>query len=166
MADVFEPLIEQLSKGARIAYSALRSFAASTLPKTEIFSQLRDAGYSFRTQTASDIIDLLRDRADVSQFIRTFGPDATIPDALHKAERIITFSEGATHQYLVGTNSANPLIPEAIYVNSDRPLSESEIFAKAAGSFKYEEGSGLAPDDLSDAVFTVDDARWLPGELI
>ena len=166
MADVFEPLIGQLSKGARIAYSALRSFAAGTLPKTEIFSQLRDAGYSFRTQTASDIIDLLRDRADVSQFVRTFGPDATIPDALHKAERIITFSEGATHQYLVGTNSTNPLVPEAIYVNSDRPLSENEIFQQATSSFKYEEGSGLASGDLQDVFFSVDDARWLPGEII
>lgn len=165
MADVFEPLLSQLSKGARIAYSALRAYAAGPLSPTAIVSQLRDAGYSFRTQTATDLIALLRDKADVSQFVRTFGSDVPIPDSLHKVAPL-QFSEGANHQYLVGTNSENELIPEAIYVNSDRPLSENEVFAKAADSFRYEEGSGMAPSDLGETTFTIDDARWLPGTLL
>lgn len=160
MADVFEPLINQLSKGARIAYSALRSYAAGPLGPTAIIRELRDAGYSFRTQTATDLIALLRDKADVTQFTRTFGSDAIIPDALHHVPPN-AFSEGATHQYTVGTNSENPLIPEAITVNSDRGLSENEILAKAADSFKYDEASGMAPSQLGDVFFSVDDARWI-----
>lgn len=165
MATPLEFALDQLPKSLRGAYSALRSFAAKDTPVTTVMRDLRAAGYSFQTQTFTDVYASIRGRASVTQFTRAFGPDATIPDALHKTA-VIQFHEGAKYQYLVGTNSTNPLIPEAIYVNSNRPLSESEVFSKASDAFTYEEGSGLSINDLPDVFFSIDDARRQPGELL
>jgi hypothetical protein len=65
--------------------------------------------------------------------------------------------------YEVGTNSANPNVPEAVYVGSNAPLSADQIYGAAAGLFTYEQGSGMAAGDLSDVVFTVDRALYAPG---
>lgn len=163
MADLIQFALDQLPKSLRGAYSALRSFAAQNTPVTTVMKDLRASGYEFRTQTLSDVYSSIQGRASTDQFIRAFGPDATIPNALHKAADL-SFHQGATHQYLVGTNSDNELIPEAIYVNSDRPLSENEIFSQATDAFRYEEGSGMSINDLPDVTFTVDDARIMPGQ--
>lgn len=163
MADLIQFALDQLPKSLRGAYSALRSFAAKDTPVSTVISDLRNGGYSFRTQTLTDVYASIRGRASTDQFIRSFGPDAPIPNALHKAADL-SFHQGATHQYLVGTNSTNELIPEAIYVNSDRPLSENEIFSQAADAFRYEEGTGLDINSLPDVTFTVDDARIMPGQ--
>lgn len=165
MATPLEFALDQLPKSLRGAYSALRSFAAKDTPVTTVMSDLRAAGYKFETQTFTDVYASIRGRASVDQFVRAFGSDTPIPDVLHKTA-VLGFSQGATHQYLVGTNSTNPLIPEAIYVNSNTPLSESDVFAKAADAFTYEEGSGLSINDLPDVFFSIDDARRQPGELL
>lgn len=162
MATPLEFALDQLPKSLRGAYSALRSFAAKNTPVGTVMSDLRAAGYSFRTQTFTDVYAAISGRASVTQFTRAFGSDTPIPDALHKTA-VLQFHGGATHQYLVGTNSENPLIPEAIYVNSNTPLSENEILSRAADSFTYEEGSGMSVNDLPDVFFSVDDARRSPG---
>lgn len=161
--DRLEPLLSELSKGGRAAYPYLRGLALQepALTKNAIISQLQSQGFSLRRQTALDLIDLTRNKADLSQFFRTFGENAIIPNSLHKLSPV-TFSGGAKVQYLVGTNSANPLIPEAIYVNAPAGLSANQIYGAAIASFRYEEGSGMAVDDLSQVTFTIDDARYNP----
>lgn len=165
MATPLEFALDQLPKSLRGAYSALRSFAAKDTPVTTVMSDLRAAGYSFATQTFTDVYAAIRGRASVDQFIRSFGSDTPIPDALHKTA-VTQFSQGAKYQYLVGTNSTQELTPEAIYVNSNTPLSESEVFAQAADAFQYNETTGLSINDLPYAFFTIDDARRQPGELL
>jgi hypothetical protein len=163
-ADPFAALVDQLSLSGRAAYPYLRSQALQVpeLSKASILSGLQEAGFSIRRQTGLDIIDLARNKADLGQFFRTYGENTIIPDVLH-TKSLVTLSGGNKVQYLVGTNSSNPLIPEAIYVNSPTPLSADQIYGKAIAAFTYEQGSGMAAGDLPDVVFTIDDARYSPG---
>lgn len=158
--DELLPLIDQLSKGARASYGFLRSLALikPELPKVRIIDVLKSFDLGARRETVNDLIDLIRDRGSAMQFIRTFGPDAAIPISAH-SKSPHGISGGNKYQYLVGTNSANPLIPGGVYVNSVTPLSENEAFELAAGTFKYEDATGLAPDFLSEVFFSIDEAR-------
>lgn len=165
MAALLEFALDQLPKALRGAYSALRSFAAQQTPVSTVIKDLRAAGYAFRTQTLTDVYAAIRGKADVNQFIRSFGLDTPIPNALHK-NAVLRFNEGAKYQYLVLTNSEDPLTPEAIYVNSYTALSANEIFAKAEDAFTYEDRPGMEPADLGGITFEIDDARWMPGELL
>jgi hypothetical protein len=162
--DPFAALTGSLSKSAGAAYNLLRSAALNPaeLTKASILASAKEAGFSVRRQTALDIIDLTRNKADLNQFFRTFGSNAPIPNALHNESPTI-FSGGNKVQYEVGTNSNNPLIPSAIFVNAPYGLSENQIYAKAIAAFTYEQGSGMSAGDLGDVVFTVDDARYSSG---
>jgi hypothetical protein len=162
--DPFAALTGSLSKSAGAAYNFLRSSALNPaeLSKASILASAKEAGLTVRRQTALDIIDLTRNKADLNQFFRAFGSNAPIPNVLH-TESPVKLSGGNKVQYEVGTNSSNPLIPGAIFVNAPFGLSENQIYAKAIASFKYEEGSGMSEADLSDVVFTVDDARYSSG---
>lgn len=159
----FDSLLSTLSKGARAAYPFLRSLAATNRSAQSILDEIASQGISIRRQTGLDLIALLRDKGDITRFQRTFGENATIPGSLHRVAPL-TFSGGAKYQYLVGTNSANPNIPEAIYVNSATPLTSNQIYGLAGSSFRYEQDSGMSSEDLTDVVFTIDDARYAPGE--
>lgn len=181
MAVLTQSLIDLLPKNQRAAYPAIKAFTESigfkpsrgaivggvpySFNKTEIAQQVREVGYKINTQSLNDIIDVIRNKADVGQFIRTFGPNAIIPQSVHTIKEL-EFSGGAKVQYLVSTNTSNPLIPEAIYVNADAPLNADQIYGKAIASFTYEEGSGMSPGDLSDVTFSIDDARYSPGEAL
>jgi hypothetical protein len=162
--DPFAALTGSLSKSAGAAYNFLRSAALnpSNLSKSSIITSLKEAGLGVRRQTALDIIDLTRNKADLNQFFRAFGSNAPIPNVLHTLSPTI-FKGGNKVQYLVGTNSDNPLIPSAIYVNAPYGLSANQIYAKAIAAFTYEQGSGMSPSDLNDVVFTIDDARYSSG---
>lgn len=159
-ADELLPLISQLTKGARASYSFLRSLALKTpeLAKSAILDQLNEAGFGIRRQTGLDLIDLIRDRGSAGQFIRTFGSDAPLPISAH-SKSPHGISGGNRYQYLVGTNSSNPLTPEAVYVNSLTPLSENQIFDLAAATFHYENETGLGAGMEQDAFFSIDEAR-------
>jgi hypothetical protein len=164
LTDPFAALVDSLPKSARAAYPFLRSAALdpANLSANKILQNLKDAGFPLRRETGLDIIAVVRNRADVAQYVRTFGTSAIIPDSIHKLSPV-TFSGGNRVVYEVGTNSLNPLIPKAIYVAAPANLSADQIFGKATASFSYEEGSGMAAGDLSDVVFSVDDARYSPG---
>jgi hypothetical protein len=163
-ADPFAALVDQLSASGRAAYPYLRSQALQVpeLSKASILSGLQEAGFSIRRQTGLDIIDLARNKADLNQFFRTYGPNSVIPDVIH-TKSLVTLSGGNKVQYQVFTNSQNPLIPEAIFVNSPFPLSENQIYGKAIAAFTYEQGSGMAAEDLPSVFFSIEDARYSPG---
>jgi hypothetical protein len=165
--DPFASLVSGLTPGGRAAYPFLRSMALQEPPldKGAILDILNAQDLGIRRQTGLDLIDLVRNTADLSQFIRTFGDNAVIPNSLHTLSPT-AISEGNKVQYLVGTNSSNPLIPEAIYVNAPAGLSANQIYAEAKAAFRYEEGSGMSKDDLGDVIFTIDDARFAPGEQV
>lgn len=159
----YDSLLDSLGKSARAAFPFLRSLAATSAPKAAIYEFLRSNNVAIRTQTASDLIDLLRNKADVGQFIRTYGENTPLAGVMHRVSPF-RLSEGSKYQYEVGTNSENPLTPEAIFMNSDRPLSANEIYARAVTSFRYEEGGGMGPSDLNTVTFSIDDARYNPGQ--
>jgi hypothetical protein len=165
--DPFASLVSGLTPGGRAAYPFLRSMALQEPPldKQVILDVLKAEDLGIRRQTGLDLIDLVRNTADVSQFIRTFGENAIIPNALHTLSPT-GISGGNKVQYVVGTNSTNPLIPEAIYVNAPAGLSANQIYAEAKAAFTYEEGSGMSKEDLGDVIFTIDDARFAPGQQI
>lgn len=159
---VFDPLISLLKGSAGDAFQYLRSQAASGVSLTQALKNFRATGGSIRTDTAATLYRTLLNKADVSDYLKLIGEDAPLPLAAHTLGPVL-FSNGAQFQYLVGTNSTNPLIPEAIYVNSIEPLSANDIYAKATQAFSYAQGSGMSADDLGDVTFTIDDARYAPG---
>jgi hypothetical protein len=64
----------------------------------------------------------------------------------------------------VGVKSSNPLIPDAIYVNSRANLSINEVFAEALGTLaggSFGPGAGYRPEQVTE--ITIDDARYTPG---
>lgn len=162
-ASPYDSLIGSLGKSARAAYPYLRSLAATAAPKSAIYDFLRSNNIAIRTQTASDLIDLLRNKADIGQFVRTYGENTPLSGVMHRVSPT-NLMHGKKYSYLVGTNSTNEQVPEGIYVNSSTPLSANEIYAQAVASFRYEEGSGLAASDVGSVILTIDDARYVPGE--
>jgi hypothetical protein len=164
-ADPFASLVSTLSKGARAAYPFIRGLAVSqpNLSPTAIYDQLRAAGFPLRKQTALDIVSLLRNKSDLPRFQRTFGSDAVIPDSLHNLSPV-SFKGGARVQYLVGIQSANPLIPDAVYINARSNLSINQVFTEALGTItggSFGPGSQVKASDVTQV--TIEDARYTPG---
>lgn len=163
--DPFASLVDSLPKSQREAYGFLRGLVKDqpTASANSLLTQLKDAGLGINRQAGLDIVAVLRNKADIPQFIRRFGENAIFPPSLHTMGSF-SFKSGHKVVYEVGTNSTNDLIPKSIYVGSQAPLSANQIYAGAAAQFQYEQGSGLAPGDLNDVTFTIDDSRYAPGE--
>ena len=164
-ADPFASLVSTLSKGARAAYPFIRGLAISqpNLSPTSIYDQLRAAGFPLRKQTTLDIVSLLRDKKDLPRFQRLFGSDAVLPDKLHNLS-LVSFKGDARVQYLVGVKTSNPLIPDAVYINSRTNLSISDIFTEAMATLaggSFGPGAGFKPSQVHE--LTLDDARYRPG---
>ena len=164
-ADPFASLVSTLSKGARAAYPFIRGLAISqpNLTATAIYERLQAAGFPLRKQTTLDIVSLVRNKSDLPRFQRTFGSDAVIPDSLHNLSPV-SFKGGARVQYLVGVKSSNPLVPDAIYVNSRTNLSINDVIAGAFSTLagqSFGPGAGFKPSQVSE--ITIDDARYTPG---
>lgn len=157
-------LISSLPKSARASYGFIRSLANQepALSANQALSQLQAAGFGINRQTFLGIYAVLKNKADIPTFIRTFGENAIFPNSIHTIGTY-PFKSGHKVVYEVGTNSTNDLIPKSIYVGSAAPLSANQIYAAAAGQFRYEQGSGLAEGDLNDVTFTIDDSRYSPG---
>lgn len=164
LPDPFAGLVASLPKSARASYGFIRSLANQepALSANEALSQLQAAGFGINRQTFLGIYATLKNKADIPTFIRTFGENAIFPNSLHTISPT-PFRSGHKVVYQVDTNSKNPLIPESIFVGSQAGLTANEIYAGAAAQFTYEQGSGLAPGDLSDVTFTIEDARYSPG---
>jgi hypothetical protein len=164
--DPFVSLVSQLPKGARAAYPFIRGLALSqpNLSATAIYNRLADAGFPLRKQTTLDIVALLRNRGDLVRFQRTFGSTAIIPDSLHTLSPV-GFQKGARVQYLVGIQSDNPLIPDAIFVNSRTNLSINDVLGGAlailAGD-SFGPQAGYQSDQISQ--ITIEDAKYAPGQ--
>lgn len=161
MPDNAPSLLDLLGKSAKQAYNYVRGAVKRQTGVTAALSQYRASGGKITTQAFGDLYAAVANTADVDRFIRLIGEDQPLPLSAHNLGTTF-FSEGNQFTYQVGTNSSNPLIPEAIYVSSPNSLSANQIYAKAAASFHYEEGSGMTPADLGDVLFTIDDARYLP----
>lgn len=161
MPDIAPPLLSLLGASAKQAYNYVRGAVKRSQGVSASLAAYRSGGGKITTQVYGDLYAAVAATADVNRVIRLIGEDAPLPLTAHNRGNTF-FAEGANFQYLVGTNSDNPLVPEAIYVNSVNSLSANEIYAKAAASFRYEEGSGMSAQDLGDVTFTIDDARYLP----
>ena len=163
-SDPFKALVDFLPKSARASYGFIRSLALQTpqISANEVLSQLSAAGFGINRQIGLGIIATLRNKADIPQFIKTFGENAIFPPSLHTISPTPVRS-GHKVVYQVATNSSNPNIPEAVYVGSQAPLSADQIYGAAAGLFTYEQGSGMASSDLADVTFTIDNALYAPG---
>jgi hypothetical protein len=157
-------LVDFLPKSARASFGFIRSLANQSPPLSvnAIQEQASAAGYGINRQLLQGIVATLRNKADIPQFIRTFGENAIFPPSIHTISATPVRS-GHKVVYEVGTNSTNDLIPPSIYVGSNAPLNADQIYGKAAGQFKYEQGSGMAASDLPDVTFTIDRALYAPG---
>jgi hypothetical protein len=163
-SDPFKALVDFLPKSAKASYGFIRSLAKQepALSGNQIQEQLSAAGYGINRQLLQGIVATLRNKADIPQFVRTFGENAILPPSLHTISAT-PIRSGHKVVYEVGTNSQNPNVPESVYVGSNAPLSADQVYGAAAGLFTYEQGSGMASSDLPDVVFTIDRALYSPG---
>jgi hypothetical protein len=163
-SDPFKALVDFLPKSAKASYGFIRALVNQipALSGNQIQEQLSAAGYGINRQLLQGIVATLRNKADIPQFIRTFGDNAIFPPSLHTISATPVRS-GHKVVYEVGTNTTNPLIPEAVYVGSNAPLSADQIYGAATALFTYEQGSGMAAGDLQDVTFTIDRALYAPG---
>jgi hypothetical protein len=155
-------LLDVLGASARGAYNFLRGLANDGFTANDALQTLQNAGIALRRDTGLTLYRVIQNRGDVADFIKLIGEDNPLPDAAHTIAPL-QFSGGANYQYLVGTNSTNELIPEAIYINSAVALTANEIYDRASAAFSYEEGSGMSADLLDQITFSIDDARYAPG---
>lgn len=141
------PLIDLLEESARLAYGFLEAGAATAKSGNAILKELADAGLSIRRQTGLDIIAVLRDKADITRFVRSFPSNTPIPDSvLSEAPTVL----GKRYTYRVRIINAAPGSPKYINVASQTALTQDEIFDAAESNlFGDSVPSNLVPSDFS-----------------
>lgn len=144
-------LLDSLSKSARAALPFFEAAANTNLTSSQIISQAKAAGFSFRNQTGFDIIAQLRDNQSASQYIRSVSNSTLLNPSKFSKPLSGLLRNYSYRVEITGTNVTGETVNRKIVtVSTDKVLTKDQIIEYAtqtvAGSNNYD---GLSVDNAT-----------------
>lgn len=154
-----QPDLTFLQGSALRALPFIRALVAQGYSGNSIIRQLRLGGTPLKTQTATDIISLLRGKGTLQNFIRLTGPNTPLPLEAHEPSVV---NIGSNYQYLVLAENTKAGTEGYVTVSSAVPLSTNAIFAVAGTLFTGPGDYGITQSEYLAGTLSIEKATVGP----